>query len=188
MSMKLSRPNPSRALISVGTTLPIGDIPPGDLLIRIGNEILGTPFVPPPDAPTKEIFYAGTNYGANAGDYRTVSVATNGTQNFTFRVPHDFNSLIALVMVGFAGAGAAGAGKDIDLFSDYGATGEQFDNNSESDTTSTFTLGAVALELFEYDISSVFSALAANDYAGIQIDHNAVGGNTDYIGLRLRYS
>lgn len=140
-------------------------------------------------APTRELFWAATDYNANADglDFRARNVAGTGSHRFTFFVPFDAVTIIDVALIAISGLVVAAPAADIDLFSDYGTDGEQADNHSESDTTSTYVI-PIQSELFEIDISGVFSALAANDRCGIFVDHNSIGGDIDYIGLRLRYS
>ncbi len=130
-----------------------------------------------------EVFFT-EDYNTSMGSFRTRSQGASASFQYTFQVPADFGSLIELVAVGIPLANLAGV--DIDLFSDYGAAGEPFNNHSESETTATynFTLN----ELSEIDISPVYSVLAAGDYCGLEIDHNGIGGTIEYIGIRLRYA
>ena len=159
--------------------------------------------------PNQELFWAGTklvfkagpagsrrlfipigDYSANNGDYRVRSVGGSGSHRFDFTVPDDFNTLVSIGLVAFPAAGATGAGKDIDLDSEYGnlPLGETKNNHTESDTTSTFTIPAADV-LFELDVSSVFSiGLQAGDTAGVFVDHNGIGGSIFYFAIRLVYT
>ena len=103
---------------------------------------------------------------------------------FTFFVPHDLVSLTELVVLGIPLASFVD--QQIDLTSDYGATGEQYNNHSESDIGGLFS--ATAGEVTAFDVSSVFSALAAGDRCGVLFDHKGIGTTIHYIGIRLRYS
>lgn len=134
----------------------------------------------------KEVFFQAS-YAAVHGDYNVVAVSTNGTESFTFFVPYDFTTLTSLVLVGIPSAGAAGTGKDIDLTSDYAGNGQLSTTHSESDAASTYDTGS-ADTIFELDVSGVFSSIAAGDYCGLKINHNAVGGAIDYLGIKMRYS
>ena len=143
-------------------------------------------------AATKEKFFyfvaqAGTST-QSLGDHIVLNVGASSGARFNFNVPHDFTSLTDLVLMAIPTAGSAGAGKGIDLFSDYGAVGESRTNHSESNTTITFDLTGTAEQHAEIDISSVFSVLAANDRCAIRFIHNAVGGAINYLGVRLRYN
>jgi hypothetical protein len=129
-----------------------------------------------------------TGFSSNAttarGDFATLSLGANGTANFTFSVPPDYTTLVSLQLVVIAASTAAAL--DIDISSDYGAAGEAYNTNSESNTTSTFSV--TVDQLSGLDISSVFSALAANDFCGIFVDHNAIGQTLYYLGVFLRYT
>lgn len=127
------------------------------------------------------------DWSGNFGDLRTRSAATNGSIRLTFRVPGDFGSLDNFYVVGVPGSGVPGAGKDIDLFSDYGAIGEAFNQHDESDTTITFDLTGTLDEYTRLDVSSVFSSLSAEDFGGVLVDHNAIGGSIDYLGIEIHY-
>ncbi len=143
--------------------------------------------IPGPGNPAvKEVFFMATDYGAEHGDFRVRNVSGTAGFNFTFCIPDDFSALLALDLIAIPDGTRAAA--DIDLDSDYGNPGEQFDNHSEADTTITFAL--VEDEIAELDVSSVFSALSANDYCGLQVDNNISGPSfsVDYIGIRLRYT
>jgi len=128
------------------------------------------------------------NYGFVLGDYNTQGVGPTGATNATFFVPGNFASLVSLSAIIIPSAGAAGAGKDIDLFSDYASVGEASNTHDESDTTSTFDLTGLSGVMSLMDISSVFTSLSAGDICGLLIDHNAVGGPIRYLGIRMVYN
>lgn len=143
--------------------------------------------VPGPGNPAvKEIFFAATNYSSEHGDFRVRNVSGTAGFNFTFAIPEDFSALLSIELIAIPDGTRADA--NIDLDSDYGNPGEPFDTHSETDTTSTFAL--VEDEIVELDVSSVFSALSANDYCGLMVDNNISGPSfsVDYIGIRLRYT
>ena len=135
---------------------------------------------------TKEYFTPADPDTAH-GTYRARSVASGGSHQFNFKVPHNFESIASLVIVGYPTAGAAGTGKDIDLTSEYGALGQSKAVHTESDTTATYDLGTTDV-IFELDLAPVFTSLAAGDYCGILVDQQVVGGTVYYLGIRLRYN
>ncbi len=135
--------------------------------------------------PTKEMFFQ-VDHNSDLGDFRSRTVTQSGTFRYDFFAPHDFVELIDVVIIFIPSAGAAGTGKDMDFFSDYGAKGEVFNNHSESNTTGSHNTGTVNV-IGEQNVSSVFSSLSANDYCGVQMDHNAIGGSMEHLGIRLRY-
>lgn len=132
----------------------------------------------------KAVFLSGTDYNADKGDWRGNGTGSNGSQNFSFRVPDDFGSLVSLELIALATGSNAAA--DIDLNSDYGAVGESDTTHSESDTTSTYNI--TQDEVNAMDISGVFSSIAAGDYCGLMVTHNAIGHVNGYLGILLKYN
>lgn len=139
-----------------------------------------------PAAGSRVAWTSGSGYINNFGDYRGRNLGNNSNFNFSFMVPADFASLISLEAICINVAATPTAAADIDLFSDYGLLGQQSNFNSESDITSVYTVPAVG-ELFAIDLSSVFTSLAVNHFCGVNIDHNGVGGNIFYLGIRTIY-
>lgn len=137
----------------------------------------------------KEVFLQATTYDGVVGDYAVKNVTMNGSANFTFSIPADFVTLVSIKLIGIPSLGAAGAGKDIDLASDYGTIGEDSNFHSETDTTTVYDLSGTQDKLTEVlDLSVVLSVLAAGDYMGILVTHNGVGGDIDYLGIKLTYT
>lgn len=137
---------------------------------------------------TASIFFLVETSTAS-GDYRQRSVGTNGSFNFNFNIPSDFNSLISFVAVGIVSAGAAGIDKGIDLTSQYGLAGQASNFNAESDIGTLYDLSGTSGQLTEIvDLSVVLSAIAAGQYGGINVAHDAIGGAIGYLGLRLNYN
>lgn len=124
---------------------------------------------------------------SNDAEFRVRNIAGTGTFRFNFPVPLDFAALTSVELVGWPSAGAGGTGKDIDLASSYGAIGQDRATHTETDTTTTYNTGTQDV-IFALDLSPVFSAIAAGDFCGVQVDHNSVGGSIMYIGIRLRYT
>lgn len=138
--------------------------------------------------PTRDVFFSPQRNGST-GEYRRRRIGGAGAFEFTFRVPHDFTSIISLVAIGIPTAGAAGAGKDIDLISNYASVGENLAFHSESDLGTVYDFSGTADEITNVlDLSIVFNSLSANDLCGVNIDHNGIGGAIDYLGIRLRYA
>ena len=81
------------------------------------------------------------------GNGMVKDIGASAAGNFIFTVPDDFDSLVSLELQGFPTAGAAGAGKDADLASSYGAENndELANEHTEVDTTLTFTFGMTLL-------------------------------------------
>lgn len=134
--------------------------------------------------PLKEVFIPASANDSNLGNYATHSIGTNGLEYLTFSIPADFTQLISLEIECIATF--TNTGRNIDLFSSYAMVGEPRNQNTESDTTSTYDF--VTDEITALDVSGIFTALAAGHLCGIQIDHNAIGGTIHYLGVRMRYN
>lgn len=135
-------------------------------------------------APVTRNKFFQADCNGNFGTYRVRSLGSVGAFRFNFHVPADFDTLVGISLIGQANA-AVVAG-DIDLTSEYGAVGESASNHTETDTTSTYNFNIN--ELTKLDLSSVFSSLAAGDYAGVFVDHNGVGTTINYLGILLEYT
>lgn len=130
----------------------------------------------------KTVWFDG-DFDADDGDRRVRNVVTDGSHRFNFYVPEDFASLVSIDILGYS-VGAISA-QSINLYSDYAAVGEASNQHSESDTSNTLT--TTAGQIFEMDLSSVFSSLNAGDHCGVLIDHQTIGTTIRYLGIRLRY-
>lgn len=135
---------------------------------------------------SKKIFIPA-NATTNDNNYAALSIASNGNDYFTFQTPNDFGILSAIKAVGIPTGGAAGAAKDIDLFSDYAKLGESATINTESNTTDVYDLTGTSGFITSIDLSTVFSNLEANHFCGVNIDHKTIGGAIDYLGIELEY-
>lgn len=134
----------------------------------------------------REIFFQ-FDYGSNEGDFRTRDVGGSGNYRATFAVPQDFVSLVALEAIAINASSLTGV-QNFDLESDYGAVGELYTTHSESDTIITYDFTGTTNEIVALNVASVFAALAAGDFCGLFINHQAIGGSLDYLGIRLRYN
>lgn len=132
----------------------------------------------------RSVFVTGTDYAADFGDYRVRTIDSTSAHRFSFVVPDDFTSVTATALVVIAGSAGGGVGVDIDLSSDYGADGEQSDNHSETDTTSTYNIPATGT-LFLLDLAPVLSAVAPGDRVGVLVDHQTIGGDLHYLGVLI---
>lgn len=157
----------------------------GDVFVRTGGTSLNLSSLGGDKSIT---FPISMITGSNRGDHRVVSIGATGANRFNFAVPDDFGTLTSLELVGIPMAGAAGASKDIDLFSDYGAIGENFAAHSESDTTTLYDFTGDTDLFISIDLSVVFSSLAAGDFCGCQVDHNSIGGGIDYKLIKMVYT
>lgn len=126
------------------------------------------------------------DHDANYNDYRVQNIAGAGTFRFSFCAPPDFKNLVSLELICAPDAGAAGAAKNIDLYSDYGGPGESTTQHSQANTTATYNLGT-ADTWQSIDIAPLFSSLAASDRCGLLVDHKTIGGTNRYIGVKMVY-
>jgi hypothetical protein len=130
-----------------------------------------------------KFFSITSNSVTNKGSYATISVGANGVLNISFMFPADYVSLVSLQVVGIPSA--TFVSQDIDLFSQYAALGELFNANAQSNITGLYS-GTIDT-LFQLDISALYTSAVAGDFAGIQIDHNAIGGTILYLGVNMVY-
>jgi len=125
------------------------------------------------------------DHDSNYGEYRVQSISGTGSFRFTFFIPHCLSVITHVHMICIVTASAAQAGRDIDLYSNYGADGELYNQNTEQDITSTYDLSAYPEKFHEFDIAHVFSSIAAGDRCGIRVDHKSIGGYIRYLGIKV---
>jgi hypothetical protein len=117
-----------------------------------------------------------------------VSVAANGGTNMTFVIPGEATSIVAANLLGMPTSGAAGAGKDIDFYTDYGGIGESPTTHQESDLVSTYDFtGLTGIISTIADLAGILTNAIGGDVVGLEIDHNSIGGAIQYLGLQLIY-
>jgi len=133
---------------------------------------------------TKEKFFSPGSDTANQDNYSHRSAGSTAQSYLAFHIPHDFVSLSTLELVYFNTSALVAV--DIDLNSSYAAIGEAQTTHQESDTVTTYTSNANEIDVI--DLAVVFSSLTANDFCGINIDHNGIGATQRYLGIRLRYT
>ena len=134
-------------------------------------------------AATKEVFIPSPN-GDVLGNYATTRLGSSGVFNMAFRIPHDFTSLTDVVLVAIPAS--TGGPQTVELTSDIAAVGEDATATSEQDLVNVFNYTANQMQ--EFDLSSVFTGIAASDYVGILVDRQGAGfGNIEILGIRLRY-
>lgn len=138
--------------------------------------------------PTQKTVYISIEPNANLGNHRVRSISGTGANNFEFFVPNDFSSLVSLDLICSPAVGAAGPNKNIDLTSDYGTLTEIINIHTESDTTTLYDFTGLTNTFTTLDISTVFSNIAANDYCGINVDHNSIGGAINYYFIKITYN
>jgi len=141
---------------------------------------------PPPAGMDCTRWYPAETSG-NEGSYRVRSVGSTGAWRFNFVVPDDFATLTELKLIGWPNAGAAGTGKPINMHSMNGAEGEQFDQHQFSLLATNYNLGTQET-IVGLNLAPAFPILDAGDYAGVEVDHQGIGGTMSYLGIRLRYT
>jgi hypothetical protein len=157
---------------ALATTLVAGFMSPADKALSTTLAVCNRFFPPTSNAIT------------DIGNYATVSIGANATLNISFEFPDDYSSLVELVIVGIPVLNFFL--QNIDFFSNYAAVGELYSANAQSDITSTYS--GTADTLLEFSIASLYTSAVAGDYAGIKIDHNAIGTAIGYLGIRMRYT
>lgn len=156
----------------------------GQILTADSGEATGIKWAAAGAAGNKTVLF-DWNQSSSDGDYRGSSIGASGSGRVIFGIPDDFGSLVSLEMVGIISA--AITAKNIDLTSDYAASTEDAQANSESNVAFTVT-SANANEMFFYSISSVFSSIAAGDICGIMADHKAIGATITYLFVKMVYT
>lgn len=140
-----------------------------------------------PDPAFRSIFFRAPA-DSSAAEFPTMGVTASGSGRMSFWATVEFVQLVSAVLVGVPSAGAAGAARDIDLYTSYGSPGERCDQHEEEDTSTTYDLTGESGNLVELDIAPLLSSLQPGDLVGLRVAHNAVGGTIDYLGVVLRYS
>lgn len=135
----------------------------------------------------REAFFVVTDTDLNYNNYRVQNVSGSGSYKFLFSIPTDFQSLIGIEAVFAPTAGASGTGKNIDLYSSYGAVGQSVTQYSESNTSATYDLGSADV-WHALNLGTVFTHLAAGQICGINVDNVSIGGYVRFAGIRLRYN
>lgn len=124
-------------------------------------------------AKTKETFYWVLFNIASGG----------GSDNITFKIPHDYTSIISAEIIGFSFANDATA--DYDFRSAYGAIGEIKDNHEENNIGTTYNV--IGNILTSFNVANILTLISPNDYGTIQIDNNSAN-NLGIFGMRFRYT
>lgn len=134
------------------------------------------------NVPTTREIVISIRQDKDLGDYSTLRIKDGADGQVSGFVPEDFESLVEMALRLIPTGSDATA--DIDLTSSYAAPGEPQDTNSESDLVSTYNL--VADEIFDLDLSGVFTALAAGDSFGLTFGNQAAD-DIHLLAIRLNY-
>jgi hypothetical protein len=127
----------------------------------------------------------GINSGSETDDgaYSTVEVGQNASINMTFHFAEDFGTLELIEVWGIALTTVVD--KSIHLFSNYAGVGENKFANAQSDLTQLFSF--TADDIFQIDVTSLFTSPDAGDVAGIKLDHQGINTSIRYLGMHLHY-
>lgn len=139
---------------------------------------------------TRKIVEFLPDHDGNLGTYRVKSQLGSVQFRYTFAIPDDFRSLISAALKGNVSPGAAGIGRDIDLFVSAHGDGEVENEKTASDTTTTYDLSAFSNKTYSLGLTSVINALGVSggDSVGVNVDHNGIGGTIFYFRLELIYN
>jgi hypothetical protein len=133
----------------------------------------------------ERFFVCETATALSAGSpLRVRAIGSTGNMGFDFAIPNDFASLVSLEVIGIPDASFSN--KAIYLTSVYGAVGEAFNTHAETDNTKTFS--GTGSQWTAINIASVFTALAAGDLCGVNLNHQTITTSMNYVGVRLRYN
>lgn len=141
---------------------------------------------------TKEFFVkwpawllSGGPAATNRGNFPVVDI-DGSTQSikFGFFVPNDFVTLVDAVLSVIPNASAT---HRLNLSSEYGNDGENFDLHTESEADKDTVL--VSGKNSKIDLSGVLTGIMANDFVSVSIVGDATNtANLDIRGFRFRYS
>jgi hypothetical protein len=120
-----------------------------------------------------------------------VPVSSNGGANMQVPLPKEIQTLEQALLIGIPSpaVAAAGPGRDLDFYTDYGQAGESPTMHQESDTTSTYDYtGQAGLITVIADLVGVLTNAEGGDVVGLEVDHNAIGGSIEYIGVFIVFT
>ena len=131
----------------------------------------------------EKFFPVNPGGSGGGGTYAAAAPSSGGLTFVTGKLPTDLTSITSLVLACFHAATEAAT--NIDLDSMYGASTENYNQHTGSDTTSTYSL--TQWKITEINVLGVFASLAAGDYFGLQVKNNSA--NILYcFGLKLIYT
>lgn len=173
-------PRPADQVIETNgpTLLDVGAILDGQALVRSGGTVIGK-------ARTARFFVPAGNPNTSLGDHNVRAITGVGNHRFIFTIPHDFASLISLALIARS---AVTLSADIDITSDYGKEGEDYNNHSEARDGGVTPTALTANQIERFDVSDVFSNIEAGDVCGFNWDNNSIGGNLFCWGVEIRYN
>ena len=102
----------------------------------------------------------------------------------SFHVPDDFHSITKAVLVVIPRATQAAA--DWDIHSHYAAAGEAYNTHFGHDLSTAYNV--TDGQIFEVDISTILTSLAAGDYVGVDIELGDAAHDVDVLGVMFKYT
>ena len=120
-------------------------------------------------------------YSGLTGNFPHSTLTDGNDAVFLFHIPNDFTTLIDAVVVVLPDATET---IQWDIATDFGASGEAYNANTDSVTDAT--LAVTQNQLAECDVSAGLTGIAAGDYVGMSFKSNTT--NIQVIMLRIRYS
>lgn len=133
-------------------------------------------------------FFIPFVFGAEVTAYAAYSCANcdalNEEGDLSFFIPNDFIALVAASIVVIPRSTQAAAAWGI--YSYYCAEGEAYNTHNESDAVSTYNV--TDGQMFEVDISGIFSSLVANDFVGIRLKQLNAAHDVSILGVRFKYT
>ncbi len=138
---------------------------------------------------SKELFIPVTAGNTVASSYDTIvgncfpTNTPDSAENlyFVFKVPTGFSALTSAKVTMIPDATET---IQYDLSSEYGASGEAYNNHTGS--ASDLTISATTSQLLEVNVASVLGSMAAGDYVGLRINSNTT--QLRVIGLIIKYT
>lgn len=138
-------------------------------------------------ADLKKPIYWPVDWNSNLGNGRARSIGGSGGHRFNFVAPSDLTTVSSIDLIFVPNAGAAGSGKAVDYFSNYGQLSQSYLQHQESNTGNTFNLGTVD-QYTALDVKSLFPDIAPGDHCNLFVDHKGIGGTVYYQYIRFVYS
>lgn len=139
---------------------------------------------------TKELYVPVTANGVGGGQTAygqfpiQVLTAIGHRAFFSFKVPHDFNSIVSAEIIIIPLDTDATA--NIDTHSNYGSIGQPYATHSEDELAATYNM--TADQLLGIDVSGILTALLAGDIVGLGIDCEDGTHRFYVVGFCLLYS
>lgn len=135
-------------------------------------------------ATTHEMFIAPSPIAITPvalGDFVITPIQSGQFINFVFRVPTGFSAISSMKVVMIPDATES---IQYDITSDYGASGEAYNNTSESSLN--IQPAVTASQIYEADVSGVFTTIAAGDYCGLKFFSDTTA--LRIVGLSFKYT